>query len=86
MPDRDELLQQVLALSPDDRAVVASALEESLHQECFSNPEALAAWTAELERRAEAVERGVMPTEDWRTVLGRLRGRPPISERSDEWN
>ena len=52
MPDRDELLQQVLALSPDDRAVVASALEESLHQECFSNPKALAAWTAELERRA----------------------------------
>lgn len=81
MLDRDQLLQQVLALGPDDRAIVASALERSLQQECFANPEVAAAWTAELERRALAVERGDVETEDWQTVVERIRNPPSLINR-----
>jgi hypothetical protein len=75
MLSRDELLEQVLALGPDDRAVVAGAVQESLHHQSFSNSEIAAAWAAEIDRRADAVERGEMPTEDWRTVIARLQNR-----------
>lgn len=74
--DRDELLKHVLALSPDDREVIASALEESFQGPCFANPAVAAAWMVELERRSLAVERGEVTTANWRTSLDRLRARP----------
>jgi putative addiction module component (TIGR02574 family) len=75
MLNRDQVLEQALALGPDDRAVVVEALEQSLPDQGFANHEIAAAWAAEIERRAAAVERGEMPTEDWRAVIARLRGQ-----------
>lgn len=79
MLSRDELLEQVLALGPDDRAVVVGAVQESLHHQAFAHPDIAVAWAAEIDRRADAVERGEMPTEYWRTVIARLQNRAPNS-------
>jgi hypothetical protein len=70
---RDQVLEQALALAPDDRAYVAEALESSLTPDDFYSPEIASAWFDEIERRALACERGEMATEDWRAVMSRLR-------------
>lgn len=70
---RDHVLEQALALAPEDRAYLAEALEGSLSPADFATPEISAAWFAEIERRAVACERGEMPADDWRTVMKRLR-------------
>jgi putative addiction module component (TIGR02574 family) len=75
MLTRDEIVQQALALTPDDRAYVAELLERSLASGEFATPEIAAAWMAEIERRSEACDRGEMQTEDWRTVMARLEQR-----------
>jgi putative addiction module component (TIGR02574 family) len=70
---RDQVLEQALALAPEDRAYVVEALESSLSLADFASPEIGEAWFAEIERRAVACERGEMPSADWRTVMARLR-------------
>jgi hypothetical protein len=79
---RDEVLQQALALAAEDRAFVAEALEESLTPGDFATPEIAAAWADEIERRAEACERGEMPAADWRAAMVRLREQALSPKRS----
>lgn len=81
---RDEVLQKALSLDVEDRAFVAEALEESLTAADFATPEIAAAWASEIERRAQACERGEMPAEDWRIVIARLRGSVPTTNRSSQ--
>ncbi len=83
MLDREELFQAALSLEPDDRAALADALDESLHRQCFATPEIAEAWTVELEQRAAALDRGEIASEDWRTVIARLRNRTPAGDRVD---
>lgn len=73
LSQRDFVLQQAMSLNVEDRAYVIGALEESLKTIEFETPEIAAAWAKEIERRAEARERGAMPAEDWREVTARLR-------------
>lgn len=82
MSSCDEIVQQALALSPDDRAYVAELLEQSLTAGEFASPEIAAAWGVEIERRAQAYERGEMSGEDWHSVLCRLRGDRGATEPS----
>ena len=75
MPTREEIAQQALTLSLEDRAYVADVIEQSLGSGEFATTEIAAAWMAEIERRAGAFERGETTAEDWRAVLSRLRSR-----------
>ena len=82
MPTREEIVQQALTLSLEDRAYVADVIEESLGGGEFATSEIAAAWMTEIERRARAYERGETTAEDWRTVISRLRSRQsPTSHR-----
>jgi putative addiction module component (TIGR02574 family) len=54
--ERDQIIQEAMALSPDDRAIVANRLWESLQSEV--DPEIEKAWLDEFERRLAAYERG----------------------------
>lgn len=58
MLGRDVLLQEALLLSPGDRALLVSALEESLDHGEFATPEIAAAWSDEIDRRLTAYQRG----------------------------
>jgi hypothetical protein len=75
MSSREEIAQQALSLSPEDRAYVADVIEQSFRGVDFATPEIAAAWMAEIEKRAQAYERGETLAEDWRTVISRLRTR-----------
>ncbi len=82
MPTREEVAQQALTLPVEDRAYVADIIEQSLGRGEFATPEIAAAWMAEIERRAQAYERGETTAEDWRSVISRLRTRQsPASQR-----
>lgn len=81
MLPREEIVQQALALPPDDRAYIADALEQSLaHREVMS-PEIATAWSQELNRRIEAYERGETAAMDFETALDHMR-RTLASRRS----
>ncbi len=75
MSTREEIIQQALALPLEDRAYLADVIEQSLKSDDFATPELAAAWMAEVERRAQAYERGEAKSEDWRTVLSRVQSR-----------
>jgi hypothetical protein len=77
MSSREEIAQQALSLSPEDRAYVADVIEQSFRGD-FATPEISAAWMTEIENRARAYERGETTAEDWRTVLSRLRTRESV--------
>jgi Putative addiction module component len=64
----NRVLQQALALEPDERATLAAELLASLDE---AEDEVQRAWAAEIERRSRdaAEQRG----EDWRTVLDDIR-------------
>ncbi len=72
---RDDILEQALALPPVDRAIVADALEQSLCSDTFASPEIAAAWAAEVERRLAAYERGEMTAVDADVALKNIRKR-----------
>jgi putative addiction module component (TIGR02574 family) len=73
MANRDAILQQALALPPDDRAFVATALEQSLagHGDPMSSEEFL----AELRRRSAAYRTGTTTARPAAEVLADLRRR-----------
>lgn len=75
MPAREDVLQQVLALPPADRAFVARGIEDSLAQAEFATPEIARAWLEEVERRASAYDRGEIAADEWRVVVARLRAQ-----------
>jgi putative addiction module component (TIGR02574 family) len=55
---RDQILEQALALPPEDRVVIADALEESLRSGALVTPEVAAAWAVEIQRRLEEYDLG----------------------------
>jgi putative addiction module component (TIGR02574 family) len=71
MSDRELILQQALALPPDDRAYVATALEQSLagDGDRLLNEELL----AELQRRSAAYRAGKTTARPASEVLADLR-------------
>lgn len=81
MSSREEIVQQALALSLEDRAYVADVVEQSLGGGEFATPEIAAAWMTEIERCAQAYERGETTAEDWRSVISRLRARHPADSK-----
>lgn len=58
MSHREQILQEALALPPEDRVFVADQLEQSLSHGEFASPEISAAWNDEIERRLAASDRG----------------------------
>lgn len=69
----EKVLQEVLALSREDRERLRDALQESLEPD----EEGEKAWAAEVERRMKAVDEGrarLIPHEE---VLAELRARFP---------
>ncbi|MGH7199702.1 MAG: addiction module protein [Planctomycetaceae bacterium] len=71
----DELLDQALQLSLDDRARLAERLIRSLDPpgEDLPEEERKRVWGEEIERRLAAADRGEFAEGDWRDVMDRLR-------------
>ena len=69
----DKLRAELLALPPAERAELAHALLESLHEE--ADPDAEAAWISELDRRAQAVADGTAKLVDWEEARARIAAR-----------
>ena len=69
----DAVLGAALALPPQDRAIVAERLLESLNE--GNQAEIDAAWLAEVERRLEAFDRGEMKAVPAEEVMRSLRIR-----------
>jgi putative addiction module component (TIGR02574 family) len=70
----EQVRDQALRLSIEDRALLARDLLESL--EPHDAPEVVeAAWLEEIEGRAEAYEGGQMAADDWQASLERARQR-----------
>jgi putative addiction module component (TIGR02574 family) len=69
-PTAEELLKQALNLGETDRASVAGALIESLHQEV--DPDVEVAWDAEIRRRVEELDSGAVERLPWTEVRARL--------------
>lgn len=69
----DKLRAEALALPADARADLARVLLESLHEE--ADPDAAAAWVAELDRRAQAVADGTAKLVDWEDARERITAR-----------
>ena len=75
MTIREQIAQQALALPPEDRTYLADVLEQSLTSGEFATAEIAAEWSAEIDRRIAAYERGETQGTDAQTVLERIRGR-----------
>ncbi len=73
MTIREQVLQEALALPPEDRAFLAEQLDQSLDHGQFASPEIAAAWTAEIDRRIEAYERGEVQASDAESSIARMR-------------
>ncbi len=73
MTDRNQILQSALALPPEDRAFVVDGLEQSLTGGEFASAEIAAAWTAEIERRVAAYDRGDVHASEVDASLVRMR-------------
>lgn len=67
----DTILDTALALSPDERAWLASELIASLDEGEDADVEA--AWAVEIERRIAEVESGQAKTVSWEEVRARIR-------------
>ncbi|HLG57293.1 MAG TPA: addiction module protein [Vicinamibacterales bacterium] len=65
-----DVLADALRLEPDARAEVAAELLASLDGP--TDPDAEAAWDAEIERRIEAIEAGTIRLEPWAEVKRRI--------------
>ena len=70
---REQVLHEALALAPEDRAFLAEQLEQTLSHEQFASPEIAAAWTAEIDRRIAAYERGELQASDADASIVRMR-------------
>lgn len=74
MATRDELAEQVLALSQHDRAFLADLLDQSLADENELPPaELAAAWTVEIDRRIASHEAGKSEAVDAETAMKEMR-------------
>lgn len=70
----DQLIDEALALAPDERSVVALALLDSLDgdAECSSVSQA---WAAEIRQRKRDLRSGVARSLPWSEALARLAAR-----------
>jgi putative addiction module component (TIGR02574 family) len=66
----NDVLADALRLEPDARADVAAELLASLDGP--ADPDAEAAWDAEIERRIAAIEAGTLRLEPWSEVKRRI--------------
>lgn len=69
--NRDELLRQALRFSADDRAIIASRLVDSLSEPGDASVDA--EWSAEVERRIAAYDRGEAQSMSLDDVAAALR-------------
>ena len=71
----DEILERALQLSSKDRGKIVEILIRSLDPpgEDISEEEWKKAWSAEIQRRLDAIDRGEIVMEDWRESLTRVR-------------
>jgi putative addiction module component (TIGR02574 family) len=67
-----ELLNRALNLSERERGELARQLILSLEEQTL-DPDADAAWEAEIERRLGALDRGEVTPVDWRESIERIR-------------
>jgi hypothetical protein len=67
-----KLLDEALALPPEDRALLAAELEAA---DDASAEEIAEAWDEEVLARIRKVERGEAKTSDWDDVYRRLRAK-----------
>jgi putative addiction module component (TIGR02574 family) len=76
--DPKQLLSEALRLSPDERAALAGELIQSLETEI--DPDAEAAWSAEIRARLDRVDAGRATTVSWAEARRRIHaaaGRGP---------
>jgi putative addiction module component (TIGR02574 family) len=66
----NDVLADALRLEPDSRAEIAAELLASLDGP--ADPDAEAAWDAEIERRIAAIEAGTVRLEPWSEVKRRI--------------
>ena len=66
----EAVLADVLRLTPEARAELAAELLASLDGP--TDPDAEAAWAAEIERRVDAIETGTVALEAWDDVKRRI--------------
>jgi putative addiction module component (TIGR02574 family) len=71
---KDDIFRNALTLPEQDRADLIGALIDSLDAEIEENVEE--AWRAEIERRAQELDSGVVQSIPWEVVKARL-ARPP---------
>jgi putative addiction module component (TIGR02574 family) len=64
------VLADALRLDPDERAALATELLASLDGP--ADPDAEAAWAAEIRRRVDAIEAGALALEPWEDVKRRI--------------
>jgi putative addiction module component (TIGR02574 family) len=72
-PEAERILAEALKLSVSDRVELGAALEASLG--ISDDPEYVAAWEAEIEKRVREVDEGGMVFIPWEEALKRIRGR-----------
>ena len=73
-PKLAEILEAALQLSPEQRGALASSLIQSLEDEP-PDPDAEAAWEAEIMRRIEEIESGAVKPIPWEEARRDLMGR-----------
>jgi len=73
MPNRREILPELLKLPAHERARLATELVQSLDES--KDPDAAAAWLEELDRRAREVVSGTAKLEDWTKARRRIERR-----------
>jgi len=72
---REQVLQQALSLTPEDRAYVAAALEESLPAAEPTQEESKATLLTELQRRSSAYRAGATSARPAADILAEQRQR-----------
>jgi putative addiction module component (TIGR02574 family) len=75
MMNRDQIAKEALALPPEERSYLADVLEQSLTTGEFATQEIAAEWTAEIDRRIAAYDRGEIEAMDAKAALERIRAR-----------
>jgi len=70
-PDATKVLRQALRLPQPARAAIAGKLIRSLDSK--TDPDAEAAWAAEIDRRLDLLDSGKAKTISWQTVEKRIK-------------
>jgi putative addiction module component (TIGR02574 family) len=67
-----KLYEEAMKLDPDERAALTGLLIESLDPESEEGVEEV--WVAEIERRMEELDKGLVQTVPWEELRARLSG------------